>query len=72
MAKMISISFKDNEEALYKYLKSKSSPSIYVKDILMKEMNNVNATPQDKVIHHKVEEVKPNSANLSSLIKAGR
>ena len=72
MAKMISISFKDNEEALYNYLKGKSSPSIYVKDILMKEMNNVNTTSQDKVIHHKVEEVKPNNTNLSSLIKAGR
>lgn len=69
---MISISFKDNEEELYKYLKSKSSPSIYVKDILMKEMNNVNTTSQDKVLHHKVEEVKPSHTNLSSLIKAGR
>ncbi|MGL5330624.1 MAG: hypothetical protein ACRDD7_15240 [Peptostreptococcaceae bacterium] len=37
MAKMVSISFKDNEMDLYEYLKGKSSPSIYIKDMLRSE-----------------------------------
>lgn len=39
MAKMIPISFKDSEEDLYKYLKGKSSPSIYIKEMLRLDMN---------------------------------
>lgn len=34
----IPISFKKSEEELYNFLNSKRSPSIYVKDLLEKEM----------------------------------
>ena len=40
--KKIPISFKKNEIELYNYLKWKRSPSIYIKDILEKEMQRQN------------------------------
>lgn len=39
----IPISFKSDEIDLYNFLKNKRSPSIYIKDILEKEMENNNS-----------------------------
>ena len=47
MALKINISFKDTEKDLYDYLKSKMSPSIYLKEYLQKEMEG--NTPVKKI-----------------------
>lgn len=39
----ISISFKENENDLYNFLKNKRSPSNYVKDLLEEEMKKKNS-----------------------------
>ncbi|MCX7903294.1 MAG: hypothetical protein N2486_02175 [Caloramator sp.] len=40
MAMKISVSFKENEKHIYEYLISKLSPSIYLKELILKEMKN--------------------------------
>lgn len=40
MAMKISVSFKENEKQIYDYLMTKLSPSIYLKELILKEMKN--------------------------------
>ena len=69
MAKMVTLSFKDTEIDLYKYIKSKSSPSAYIKDLIEKEMGGV--VPKEK---EKKDEPpkKPPTFNLSALKGVGK
>ena len=41
---VIPISFKESEAELYRFLKSKVSPSAYIKELLYKEINNIEAS----------------------------
>ena len=38
--KKIGISFKDTEKELYEYIKTKLSASIYIKELIKKDMEN--------------------------------
>lgn len=40
MAMKISISFKENEKHIYDYLMTKLSPSIFIKELILREMKN--------------------------------
>lgn len=75
MAKMITLSFKDNEMELYQYVKSKSSPSIYIKDLISKEISG-GVTCDGKKDKDRDEdntkETKSTSINLSALKSMGR
>ena len=48
MAMKISISFKENEKQIYDYLMTKLSPSIFLKELILKEMNNQEPKPAKK------------------------
>ena len=41
---VIPISFKESEAKLYRFLKSKVSPSAYIKELLYKQINNIEAS----------------------------
>lgn len=87
MAKPIPLSFKENEIELYNFIKSKSSPSAYMKELLKIakctednggniysfDSNNKIKDDKDSNIHkNKHEQSKPaNSVKLSSVM-AGR
>ena len=69
MAKMVTLSFKDTEIDLYKYIKSKSSPSAYIKDLIEKEMGGVILKVKEK----KDEEPKKSpTVNVSALKGVGK
>lgn len=66
---MVTLSFKDTEIDLYKYIKSKSSPSAYIKDLIEKEMGGVEPKEKDKKDE---ESKKPPTFNLSALKGVGK
>lgn len=74
MAKQISLSFKENEMDMYAYLKSKSSPSIYIKELVERDMGKV-VRVKEEVVEIK-EEVKEkqeqNNISLSALRGVGK
>lgn len=47
--KKIGISFKDTENDLYDFLKEKLSPSIYIKELIKKDMENKETNKKDKI-----------------------
>lgn len=51
----IPVSFKQNEKAIYDFLSSKLSPSVYVKEILIREMKKEGLN----LVNHKEEEIRP-------------
>lgn len=56
MAMKIPISFKESEKDLYEFLQGKMSPSIYIKEILRKEMGEkVIKKSSDKVTKRGLE-----------------
>ena len=71
MAKQIPLSFKDNKEEneMYDFLKNKSSPSAFVKDLVKMYMDNENAFTTPKVIKQKIkkEESSIKGSSLKSL-----
>lgn len=71
MAKVITLSFKDTELELYEYVKSKTSPSAYIKELIQKDTSGIKIDePQKKT---KDEESKKSpSINLSALKGVGR
>lgn len=56
MAMKIPLSFKESEKEMYDFLQSQLSPSIYIKQLLLKEMKE---TPE-----HKEKPLKASSTNL--------
>lgn len=73
--KVITISFKNNDDELelYEYLKSKSSPSIYVKELLERDRKGV--VVQQQVAQPKEEvkkKINPNLGGLASLQGVGK
>lgn len=69
MAKQIPVSFKEHELDLYNYVKSKSSPSIYIKELIEQDRNKSgNAiTLKDELKEEVKEKPKQNNMNLSAL-----
>ncbi|MDC4241663.1 MULTISPECIES: hypothetical protein [Clostridium] len=47
--KKIGISFKDTEIELYEFVKGKLSPSIYIKELIKKDMENKETNKKDKI-----------------------
>lgn len=64
MAKQISLSFKEHEMEMYNFIKSKSSPSIYIKELIKNTMNGENKQ-QNNDKHENPKSA--NSMSLSSL-----
>lgn len=56
----IPISFKTGEEDLYNFLKSKRSPSVYIKDLLEKEMGNNNLNMDKNEVNNNNIEIQSN------------
>lgn len=69
MAKQVSLSFKEDEMELYNFIKSKSSPSIYIKELVEKDMNGIEIKREVK---HEAKPQETNSINLSALKNIGR
>ena len=65
MAKQIPVSFKEHELDLYNYVKSKSSPSIYIKELIEQDRNKSGNTI--KIKEDVKENPKQNNMNLSAL-----
>lgn len=70
MAKPISLSFKDTEQDIYDFVKSKSSPSGYIKDLLKMAMEQENGSSKKEVEQPKGK--KSQSVSLSSIIGIGK
>lgn len=71
MAKVITLSFKDTELELYKYVKTKTSPSAYIKELIQKDRSGIKIDePQNKTQDE--EHKKSPSINLSKLKGVGR
>jgi hypothetical protein len=47
--KKLGISFKDTENDLYDFVKEKLSPSIYIKELIKKDMENKETNKKDKI-----------------------
>lgn len=47
--KKIGISFKDTESYLYEFVKGKLSPSIYIKELIKKDMENTKTDKKSKI-----------------------
>ena len=65
MALIIPISFKESEIDLYSYLKSQVSPSVYIKQLLYKEINNTSI--QSNIDNNKQKNTINNAKNNNEL-----
>lgn len=70
MAKQICLSFKEYEMKIYDYIKGKSSPSVYIKELVERDINKTedySVKVIEEVEAQVKEKPKQSNMNLSSL-----